>query len=69
VASWLRSAQDVTSLRWAMVSSRPDAVRPAGADGALRGLRGLWLGPGGRWAREAPGQLRLVAWVEDLRLA
>jgi hypothetical protein len=53
------------------LGNRPagDAERPAGGDGALRGSRNLRLHV--RWGRagEAPGQLRLVARVEDLRLA
>ena len=53
------------------LGNRPagDAERPAGDDGAQRGSRNLQLHV--RWGRagEAPGQLRLVARVEDLRLA
>jgi hypothetical protein len=54
------------------VTGRGDAaVRRAPrrvADGALRGSRSLWLDGGWRPAGEAPGQLWLVARVEDLRL-
>jgi hypothetical protein len=47
----------------------PDVERPAGSDGALRGSRNLWLQVRRVRDGEAPGQLWLVARVEDLRPA